>query len=89
MANLWFAGDEGPEWVVIRAVRFPQMRADVPSNWEGIAKHCARLGQIGHFASVSVANAKDSFDYTGKIPPLPLWRGHAFLAKHEGLERLR
>jgi len=86
--GLWFVGGEGPEWVVIRAVRYPRVRADIPSNWREITERCARLANIGHFASVSVANGNDPFDPTGNLPPLPLWRGHALLVKYEGLEPL-
>src|SRR5437870_4919185 len=35
--SLWFVGDQGPEWVVVRAVRHPRTRANVPANWDKIA----------------------------------------------------
>ena len=61
--SIWFVGDSGPEWVVVRAVRYPQMEATPPENWQQIAERCERLGKVGHFASVSVANADDAFDF--------------------------
>jgi hypothetical protein len=83
--SIWFVGDSGPEWIVVRAVRYPQMEAKPPENWQQIAERCARLGKVGHFASVSVANADDAFDTSGSLPAMPLWRGHRMLARFEGL----
>jgi hypothetical protein len=77
--------DNGPEWVVVRAARYPTSKASPPANWQQIAERCAGLGKFGHFASVSVANADDTFDPGGTAPPEPLWRGHGMLARFEGL----
>jgi hypothetical protein len=84
--SIWFVGDSGPEWVVVRAVRYPKIKAHRPANWQQIAARCAELGKVGHFASVSAANADDAFDPSGAIPPEPLWRGHRMLVRFEGLE---
>jgi len=73
--SIWFVGDNGPEWVVVRAVRYPKTRADLPSDWQQIAAWCAKLGKVGHFASVAVANWDDAFDPITTSPE-PLWRGH-------------
>lgn len=83
--SIWFVGDAGPEWVVVRAVRYPTVDASPPSNWQQIAQCCAALSPTGHFASVSVANGDDAFDPSGTVPPEPLWRGHALTARFEGL----
>lgn len=83
--SIWFVGDHEPEWVVVRAIRYPKKSAGLPANWRAIAERCARIGIAGHFASVSVANADDAFDPAGTVPPMPLWRGHALLASFEGL----
>jgi hypothetical protein len=80
--SIWFTGENGPEWVVVRAVRFPRLEA-VPANWQQIAQRCARLGKAGHFASVSVANADDAFD--PRVDPLPLWRGCGMFVRFQGL----
>lgn len=82
---IWFVGDTGPEWVVVRAVRFPELQANPPKTWQEIANRCARLGAVGHFASVGVASADDAFDSTGGIPPTPLWRGHGMVVRFTGL----
>jgi hypothetical protein len=83
--SIWFVGDKGPEWVVVRAVRYPKLQADPPANWPEIAKACAKLGKTGNFASVSVGNRDDAFDPSGRIPPEPLWRGHAMTVRYQGL----
>jgi len=86
--SVWFLGDQGLEWGVVRAVRFPTLRATVPDNWVEIAESCARYGGTGHFASVSLASKDDAFDPTGEVPATPLWRGHAVVTNYQGLERV-
>jgi hypothetical protein len=83
--SIWFVGDHGPEWVVVRAVRYPALEATLPPNIDNIAEICAGLSRVGHFGSVSVANSEDAFDPGGGIPPLPLWRGHEMTVRFEGL----
>lgn len=87
--SIWFVGDQGPEWVVVRAVRYPESEATQPQNIDEISGGCARLSRTGHFASVVVANADDTFDRTGGGPALPLWRGHAMRVRFEGLVPVR
>jgi hypothetical protein len=81
--SIWFVGTSGPEWVVVRAVRYPKVKANPPSNWPQISERCASLGKVGHFASVSVAGADDGFDSDGANQ---LWRGHGLIVRFEGLE---
>ena len=69
--SIWFKGDNGPEWVVVCAARYPQLRANSPENWPDISRRCAHLSNVGHFASVSIANAKDEFNVSGGVPPMP------------------
>lgn len=76
--SLWFVGEHGPEWVVVRAARFPQLRAARPPRWKEITEKCAAMNLRGHFASVAVANAGNASE--------PLWRGHALDAEFAGLE---
>jgi hypothetical protein len=86
---IWYIGDSGPEWVVIRAVRHPETRAHPPANWSAITARCAHMGKVGHFASVVVASADDAFDPARVAPPEPLWRGHGMFVKFAGLETHR
>jgi hypothetical protein len=83
--SIWFVGDSGHEWVVVRAVRYPTLVAEIPTNWSRIAQHCARTGKAGHFASVGVANADEAFDPSGSVAPMPLWRGHGMIVRFAGL----
>ena len=84
--SLWFIGDDGPEWVVVRAVRYPVRHAARPAGWNTIAQECASLGKKGHFASVGVASADEAFETKGVTPPVPLWRGHGMVVRFEGLD---
>jgi hypothetical protein len=84
--SIWFVGDDGPEWVVVRAARYPMRSADPPANLDEIAAACAFLGRRGHFASVSAANANDAFDPDARPDEvLPLWRGHGLFVSFHGL----
>jgi hypothetical protein len=83
--SLWFVNNSGPEWVVVRAARYPTLKSERPANWEKIAEECTRIGKIGHFASVSIVNHDDAFDPSGTVPPTPLWRGHRMVVQFDGL----
>jgi hypothetical protein len=86
--SVWFVGDSGPEWVVVRAVRYPEIEALPPSNMDGIAEHCAAVGKLGHFASVSFSSNDELYDPAFIGMPgfgMPLWRGHRCQARFEGL----
>lgn len=83
--SMWFVGRSGPEWVVVRAVRSPLTQAESPANWREIAEDCARISNVGHFASVSVANADDRLKFSAAVPASPLWRGHGLAVRFQGL----
>ena len=60
--SIWFVGkSKGPEWVVVRSVRYPAKDAEKPSNWDKIARHCAKRSHVGHFASVAMTNSNQLF----------------------------
>lgn len=83
---IWFIGkSKRPEWVVVRAVRYPEQDAKRPANWENIAAGCASMGKIGHFASVAMASTDEPFDSEDSLP-VPLWRGHGMHVRYVGLE---
>jgi hypothetical protein len=83
--SIWFVGENGPEWVVVRSARFPTREALPPSNLNTIKARCSRISTVGHFASVGVASSNDAFDPQGIIPSTPLWRGHAMFVIFKGL----
>ena len=83
---IWFVGDSArPEWVVVRATRYPANRASRPRNWQAISSQCAHMSQTGHFASVAIANSAQPFKSENE-PVVPLWRGHAMYMRFVGLE---
>jgi hypothetical protein len=86
--SIWFVGDSGPEWVVVRAVRYPELEADPPANLRELTDCCSSRGKVGYFASVGVASADDVFDPSGTIPPVPLWRGRPMFVRYHGLVAL-
>lgn len=78
--NIWFVGDHGPEWVIVRAARYPDRLAEVPSNVHAIAEQCEALSPLGNFASVAFALAENI--------ERPIWRGHAADVQFEGIVRV-
>lgn len=85
---IWFVGEsKGPEWVVVRAVRYPHNQASKPSNWNAIVDECFHLSNVGHFAQVAFASTDQPFQEEGEIP-VPLWRGYGVHASYSGLERV-
>ncbi|MBI4697145.1 MAG: hypothetical protein HY749_24335 [Gammaproteobacteria bacterium] len=84
--SIWFLGkSRNPEWVIVRTAKYPANRAERPGNWNEIAQACARLGTVGHFASVAIVSAAQPFRSRVEAP-LPLWRGHGMHVNFSGLE---
>ncbi len=88
--SIWFVGDNGPEWVLVRAARWPERDVPVPFDIDQIAAECAPTGKTGHFAVVCAANAKDPFDPQAKSSGnyLPLVRGEGLEVNYRGLKLL-
>ncbi len=76
---IWIEGDDGPEWVVVRAVRDPKAAPPTPEQLRMIARANAPDGAAGHCAMVLLANSVDALDAGNAThrPPdaAPLWRG--------------
>jgi len=90
--SLWFVGDSGgPEWVIVRAVRYPKKEASLPANMAELLSHFTKLGHPGHFASVAVASGDDPFDpgaeENGNFAPL--YRGCGMHIRYKGLSSLK
>ncbi len=85
---IWFEGAQGPEWVVVREVRYPHSEASLPENIQAIIDHCAEMSQVGYFASVAFINVDDPVDpnaaQNGNY--LALYRGYGANARYEGLK---
>ena len=83
---IWFVGkSKKPEWVVVRAVRYPESQALRPENWDSITDGCAHMSRTGHFASVAVVNVTQPFKSENEAP-VPLFRGHGMHVRFTGLE---
>ncbi len=83
--SIWFLGESGPEWIIVRAARYPDEEREPPSNWKAIAGEVKSVGKQGHFASMVVVRS-DQFEKSQ--PPLPLLRGRGMFVRFGGLERL-
>lgn len=88
--SIWFVGDDGPEWIVVRATRWPKRDVEIPSNIADIAKGSAKLTNKGNFAVVRVANSNDPFDPMAEKFGnfLPLIRGQGLSVGYEGMQSL-
>ncbi len=88
--SIWFEADQGPEWVVVREVRYPESEAEMPENMVDIIDHCSKMSAIGHFASVAFINLDDPVDpkaaENGNF--LPLYRGYGANIRYEGLKQV-
>jgi hypothetical protein len=83
--SLWFVGDAGPEWVVIRAARFPEGEAPRPANFATIQQTFKARGFKGHFASMAFADSRQAD--ASSAEPIPLYRGYGMFVAYGGLER--
>ena len=83
--SIWLQTERGPEWVVVRAARYPTRSAELPRNWAAIKQQASRMSRFGHFASVCFANLDETIDWDPQRPPLKLGRGRALEAMYDGL----
>lgn len=81
---LWFAVGNAKQWVVVRAVRFPTLVADVPHQWRDISKRCSQISPHGNFASVAVAGGETR---EGQDADIRLLRGYPLFARYTGLSQ--
>lgn len=82
--SIWFDDDQGQRaWVVVRAVRFPELFAHVPHYWHRIAADTAEISDVGYFASVAVAGGEER---QGEAADIRLLRGRPIYARYTGLE---
>jgi len=88
--SLWFVGDSAPEWVVVKAVRYPSKEAVFPESLSDMTARFNELGHSGHFASLILISVDDPFDPDAAINGnvMPLYRGHGIHGKYKGLQKL-
>ena len=77
--SIWFVGNDGPEWVIVRFVRYPENQASAPKNWRSVAENCSKLSKRGNFASVGFA-CMETISAGGQ-----LYRGYPVVPKYDGL----
>jgi hypothetical protein len=85
--SLWFHDENGSNYVVVKAGRYPDSEIPMPSNIQKIKETYDGKSMNGFFASVIFVNSKDPFDPDAKKNGnfLPLYRGHAVMPKFSGL----
>jgi len=76
--SVWFERGRGPEWVVVRAVRYPEREAPLPHNVDAMLEAYGFVSNLGHFASVAVAAEGENKER--------LLRGGALIVRFVGLE---
>jgi len=81
--SIWFMENGLRAWVVVRAVRFPELAATVPHNWRQIAKGCVAVSEVGYFASVAIAGGEER---QGERPDTRLLRGYPLYVKETSLK---
>lgn len=85
--SIWFVGDEGAEWVLVRAFRHGLVKATKPSNWNVIVSSMKNTGSAGNYAEVTCASPDDVFDPTGDNAAI-LFRGQGLRVRYLGLEKI-
>ena len=86
--SIWFVGESnGPEWVVVRATKYPESQAPLPENWKEIFQQCTGISQTGYFASVAIASSHQKFE-SKEEEAVPLYRGDSMYIQFPGLQGL-
>ena len=80
---LWFVGNNGPQWVIVRTARYTQEDAELPGNWRIVADSCSRMRKPGNFASVPVA-CMQTISKGGR-----LYRGYLLVTNYAGVQSIR
>ncbi|CAK7054575.1 MAG: hypothetical protein DELT_01157 [Desulfovibrio sp.] len=80
--SIWFVGEHGPEWILVKAVKYPETDAELPDNIDEVSSRCSKIAHKGNFAVVGIASAEERSN-VGE--PLPLLRGHGLVARYDGL----
>lgn len=84
--SIWISTEEFPQWVVVKAVRWPE-EAKLPDNIQELEKAYASKEARGNFAYVTFANAEQNVKEPLKEgeKPLPIYRGDKTYISFSGL----
>ena len=84
--SIWFVGDNGPEWIVVKSLRYPSLLQDDIKSLCNLEHPRAN----GNFALVTVASVNDPFDVdavsNGNFELL--YRGEGMTVKYDGLVKV-
>ena len=90
LPSIWFVGDQGPEWVIVQAYRFPDEDGGLPENIEEIKAQLSKASAKGNFAAVGVADMTEMFSMdnidSDEMPAI--YRGHGLNVTYEGLRSI-
>ena len=86
--SLWFVGDEGPEWVLVKEVKAPKIKPEIPANIQDIADSCSHMSIKGHFAPVVIASAQGPDAANDINCEQKLWRGYGMKVAFSELQPL-
>jgi hypothetical protein len=81
--SIWFVGPEGPEWVVVKAIRLDDAEEE-PENLTEVAKSCEHLSKKGNRANVFLMSEADFMSLDDELGPL--YRGMKIMPEFAGLE---
>ena len=88
--SLWFVGEDGLEWVLVKAAKYPERDCVIPDNISEIVENFKEVSKKGYFAVVGVANSNDPYDpmaiENGNF--MPLYRGEGMNISYKGLTEL-
>ena len=84
--SIWLGGEQGSQWVVVQAVRWPE-EAKIPANIKEIEARYKDKNTRGNFAYVLFANEKQDINTPLKEgeKPLPIYRGDKVYISWSGL----
>jgi hypothetical protein len=85
--SIWFVGDDGPEWVVVRVFRHGLIGTSKRNNLDEIVSSLKHTESTGNYAEVTCASPDDVFDPTGDNAA-KLFRGQGLHVRYVGLEKI-
>jgi hypothetical protein len=86
--SIWYEGDSGAEWMIVRFARHPESDASPPGNWAQLCDSCYERGTGNGYFAVVVFAEKDPI--TG-LPAenRPLYRGGNILINYQPFRLLK
>lgn len=90
LPSIWFVGNDGPEWVLVRSYRLPNEDDGVPENIEKIKTQLSKVSVKGNYAAVGIADMSAVFSMenidSDEMPKI--YRGNGLNVAYEGLRSI-